>query len=315
SPQIRVTVVVPAGTEEMLTLNPSIDEIIPLAKHQALPSQLALLLRIRRGRPDVAVNMTEGDRGAFLAAVSGARWRIGIDPRGRGFLGKRHFFTHCIQPRDDGRHRAVMDMDVLQPLGIEAGDPEVELFTAPEDDARVASLLAEKGLNAGTPYIVAHPTSRWLFKCWRDEAVAQLVDRLEGKGWRTVLTCGPDGRERAKLSNILSLVRSKPLVFPGTLTLKTLGSLIKGASVFFGVDSAPMHMAAALKTPVVALFGPSDHRVWHPLTPQGRIIVKTPEFGCIPCKQDGCQGSKRSACLEAVSVDEVFHAIRDARGA
>lgn len=315
NPRIRVSVVVPAGTEEMLTLNPSVQEILPLQRHKSLRHQLEFLLRIRRSQPDVAVNMTEGDRGAFLAAASGAQWRIGIEPGGRGFFGKRHLFTHLIQPRYDGRHRALMDMDVLRPLGIEGSNPEVELFTSPEDDGIVASLLREQGLEASHPYIVIHPTSRWLFKCWRDEAVAELVDRLEEEGRKVVLTCGPDDKEQTRFSNILSSVRSKPLLFPGNLTLKRLASLIKGASLFFGVDSAPMHMAAALSIPVVALFGPSDHRVWHPLTPRGRIIVKTREFDCIPCKQDGCNGSKKSACLDAVSVDEVYHAVRDTLGA
>lgn len=315
NPMVRISVVVPAGTEEMLTLNPSVDEILPLKRHQSLRDQIQFVLMIRKVRPQVAVNMTEGDRGAFLALMSGAQWRIGIDPRGRGFFGKRHLFTHVIEPRYDGRHRAVMDMDVLRPLGLEGSNPEVNLFTSSEDDATVASLLRDQGLKTESPYIVIHPTSRWLFKCWRDESVAQLVDRLEAEGLRTILTCGPDEKERAKLSNIFSTIRSNPLVFQGNLTLKQLGSLIRGASVFFGVDSAPMHMAAALKTPVVALFGPSDHRVWHPLTPRGRIIVKTAEFGCIPCRRDGCQGSKRSACLDAVTVDEAYHAIRDTLGA
>lgn len=315
NPLIHISVVVPVGTEEMLSLNPSVDEVLPLQRNHSLRHQLAFLFRIRGSRPDVAVNMTEGDRGAFLAAVSGARWRIGIDPKKRGFLGKRHLFTHLVESPYNGRHRAVMDMDVLRPLGIESDWPEVELFTSPEDDGIVASLLREQGLKASHPYIVIHPTSRWLFKCWRDEAVAGLVDRMEGTGWKVVLTCGPDDKEQTRFSNILSCVRSKPLLFPGNLTLKRLASLIKGASLFFGVDSAPMHMAAALSIPVVALFGPSDHRVWHPLTPRGRIIVKTREFDCIPCKQDGCNGSKKSACLDAVSVDEVYHAVRDTLGA
>ncbi len=312
NPMVRISVVVPAGTEEMLTLNPSVDEILPLKKHQSLRNQIQFVLKIRRIHPELAANMTEGDRGAFLAAVSGARWRIGIDPRGRGFLGKRHLFTHLVEPRYDGRHRAVMDMDILRPLGIEGSNPEVDLFTSPEDDATVASLLREQGLKAESPYVVIHPTSRWLFKCWRDEAVAQLVDRLEAEGLGIILTCGPDEKERARLSTILSTIRSNPLVFPGNLTLKQLGSLIKGASVFFGVDSAPMHMAAALRTPVVALFGPSDHQVWRPLTPRGRIIVKTGEYECIPCRQDGCQGSKKSRCLQAISVEEVFEAVMTA---
>lgn len=308
-PQLQISVVVNAGTEAMLTLHPSLHEVIPLRKGGSLWEQVAFLYRIRRKGFQAAVNMTEGDRGAFLARVTGARYRVGIDPRGKGFPGKKHLFTHLVPQVYDGRHRAVMDMDVLQPFGLNDGTPHVELFTSPADDRCVWELLKERGIDRGTPYLVVHPTSRWLFKCWRDEAVARLIDRLEAQGVRTVVTCGPDNREKSKLTRILSTIRSSPLVFPGTLSLKQLASLIKGSALFFGMDSAPMHMAAALGTPVVALFGPSDRTVWHPLTAEGRVIVKEDSFPCIPCKKDGCGGSKRSRCLEAVTVDEVMEAI------
>ncbi|NLI31773.1 MAG: putative lipopolysaccharide heptosyltransferase III [Deltaproteobacteria bacterium] len=313
-PDLHITVVVNAGTEEMLTLHPCIDEVIPLRKGKNPLKQAAFLLKVRKGRYDVAVNMTEGDRGAFLARATGARYRIGIDPMGRGFWGKKHLFTHLITPHYAGRHRAVMDMDVLQPLGLRQIPPDVELFTSPEDDGYVQNLLKEKGFLPGTRYIVIHPTSRWLFKCWRDEAVSELIDRLEGEGLNTVVTCGPGANEELKLTRILTQVRSKPLVFRGTLSLKKLASLIKGSAVFFGMDSAPMHMAAALGVPVIVLFGPSDSRVWHPLTPKGRVIDAKERFDCIPCRRDGCGGSKRSRCLESIPVEEVYEAIMTAYG-
>jgi heptosyltransferase-3 len=308
-PDVRISVVVPAGTESMLTLHPSIDEVIPMRRNAGLWSDLRLIWGLRRRCFDLAVNMTEGDRGALLVFLSGARLRFGVDPMGRGFAGKRRLYTHLIPPVYDGRHRAVMDMDVLGPLGIDNETAEVELFISEEDQERMDRWLEGHGLGGDRSFVTAHPTSRWQFKCWRNEAVAQVVDRLQSMGVPVVLTCGPDPREVERLEAIVSLCRNRPLVLAGELSLKELGALVRRSALFFGVDTAPMHMAAALGKPVVALFGPSDSAVWGPLTPLRRVIERREEFPCLPCRQDGCGGSKRSRCLEAITVDEAMEAI------
>jgi heptosyltransferase-3 len=207
-----------------------------------------------------------------------------------------------------------MDMDMLSPLGIHTDTAEVELFISAEDQEKVDRWLEGHGLGGHRSFVVAHPTSRWQFKCWRDEAVAQVVDRLASNGVPVVLTCGPDRREVERLEGIVSLCRSQPLVLAGELSLKELGGLMRRSALFFGVDTAPMHMAAALGKPVVALFGPSDSAVWGPLTPLRRIIERREDFPCLPCRQDGCGGTKRSSCLEAITVEEAMEAIEQMLG-
>jgi len=308
-PGSSITAVVPAGTEDMLTLNPDIEDVIPLKKKAGLAGNLRLIKSLRDKHFDLAVNMTEGDRGAILAYLSGARFRVGVDPQGRGFLGKRRLFTHLVKPVYDGRHRAVMDMDLLAPLGIRPTEPRLALYTSKDDDEHVTGLLEKYGIYPDVRFAVVHPTSRWLFKCWRDEAVAGVIDYLEESGIRVVLTSGPDENERARIREISAAARSRPVDLAGGLSLKMLASLLKKASLFFGVDTAPMHMAAAVGTPVVALFGPSDHRVWAPLGDKVRIIVKDREFPCLPCNRDGCNGTKKSRCLEVITVEEAVAAI------
>lgn len=309
NPEVRISVLVPAGTEPMLTLHPCIDEVIPMRRGAGWWNDLQLIRGLRKRKFDLAVNMTEGDRGAILAFLSGAPFRFGVDPMNRGFMGKKHLYTHLIQPIYDGRHRAVMDMDVLKPLGIHTAAAEVELFVSPEDRQFVDHLLKEQGVADGEPFVVVHPTSRWLFKCWRDEAVARVVDHLESKGVRAILTSGPDPRETERLEYIAMLCRTRPLVLSGSLTLKQWAALMLRGTLFFGVDTAPMHMAAALGKPVVALFGPSDSLVWGPLTPFRRIIERRREFPCLPCLKDGCDGTKQSLCLEAIQPEEAIEAI------
>jgi heptosyltransferase-3 len=310
-PTAYLAVLVKEGTEEMLTLNPDIDELFVLKKNASLREEWRMVANLRSRHFDTAINLTEGDHGVLLAWLSGARNRIGLDPLGRGFIGKRLLLTHVAEyiPADT-RHKALQDMDLLAPLGVHiSGNPQLAFYYSPDHAESVAKLLAQEGLARDVPYIVIHPTSRWLFKCWRDEAVAELVDILEEQGSRVVMTAGPDARELARVEHILSLCKTSPILLAGKLGLKQLGALIAKARLFIGVDSAPMHMAAALGTPLVALFGPSDYRVWAPLSPKARIIVKTDMFPCIPCHRDGCNGSKRSECLEVIQVAEVVQAV------
>jgi heptosyltransferase III len=309
-PDLSISMVVAAGTEEMIALNPAVDEVIPLRKHQGIVHDLRFIHYLRKKKFDVAINMTEGDRGAILAFLSGARHRIGVaNKRRKGFLGKHLLFTHLIEANYNGRQRAAMDLDVLEPLGIPSTDPQIELFTSPEDDSFIQQVLQLEGITEPMPFAVVHPTSRWLFKCWRDEAVAGVIDYLQTNGLRVVLTSGPDAKEKEKLSSILSLATSKPVVLSGDLTLKQFAALLKQSTLFFGVDSAPMHMAAALDKPLVALFGPSDYRVWRPLGTKSRIVMREADFPCLPCRKDGCDGSKNSKCLEVITVEEVIDTI------
>lgn len=310
-PNVHLAVVVKEGTDEMLTLNPDVDELFVLKKGASLYDEWRMVTELRSRHFDLAINMTEGDHGVLLAWLSGASKRIGLDPLGRGFIGKRFLLTHmvCRSPSDT-RPKALQDMDLLAPLGVVGPEmPQLSFYYLPSHAEAVAQLLMQEGVPPGTPYVVIHPTSRWQFKCWRDEAVAELVDILEQRGYRVVMTAAPDEKELTRVERILGLCKTQPVVLAGKLGLKQLGALIAKARLFVGVDSAPMHMAAALGTPVVALFGPSDYRVWGPFSPKAHIVVKTDMFPCIPCQQDGCGGSKRSDCLEAIQVDEVVLAI------
>ena len=95
----------------------------------------------------------------------------------------------------------------------------------------------------------------------------------------------------------------------GALTLRELAALTARAKLFFGVDSAPMHIAAAMGTPVVALFGPSGEKEWGPWRVRHRVVAT--DYSCRPCGNDGCGGGKVSECLTRLPVERVHAAIDD----
>ncbi len=309
-PDAEITTVIPQGMEDMLSFNPCVSKVIPFKKGSGILEDLRLLKTLRRARFDVAINMTEGDRGAIMCIASGAGKRIGADPAGRGFPGKRRLFTDLVPQKWD-RRRALMDMEMIKPIGIEPGGQGLELHTSSENDGRVIDMLAGRGIRDDSRTAVVHPTSRWLFKCWNDKSVAGVIDHLHDRGFSVVLTSGPDRKEMDKARAVAGFAKNKPVDFSGLLTLGQLASLLKMSKLFFGVDSAPMHMAAAVGTPVVALFGPSDSRVWGPYTDKARVVMKKDEFPCIPCRKDGCGGSKKSDCIEAITLPEVIQAIEE----
>jgi heptosyltransferase-3 len=153
-----------------------------------------------------------------------------------------------------------------------------------------------------------HPTSRWLFKCWRDEAMAKVIDALEESGQaRAVLTSGRGEKELEKIESILKACRTRPVNLAGRVTLKQLAALSRRSRLFLGVDTAPMHIAAAVGTPVIALFGPSGEFNWGPWG-DGHVVIKK-DWECRPCGKDGCEGSKRSRCLEEISEEEVIKVV------
>jgi len=122
-----------------------------------------------------------------------------------------------------------------------------------------------------------------------------------------VLTGTEAAHEQELLVDILKESRVTPSNLAGRLTLKELGALINRARLFFGMDSAPMHLAAAVGTPAVALFGPSGVFNWGPWG-EGHLVIQK-DWECVPCGRDGCQGSKISRCLTEISPDEVLAAM------
>ena len=171
----------------------------------------------------------------------------------------------------------------------------------PDAERRIDQLVGAE------PFIHLHPASRWTFKCWPAEQNAQLIDRLAVDGHRVVITAAPD--EVAFVQRIVDQANAKTQNLAGQLTIKELGALTARAKLFIGVDSMPMHLAAAMGTPTLALFGPSGEIEWGPWNVERRVVTTT--HTCRPCGQDGCGGGKVSECLTFLPLDPVHAAARE----
>jgi len=315
APHAEVDALVYSETRDMLEGHPSIARIhtIDRAWKRAgafaqLRGEAALLSALRSRGYDLLVHLTGHWRGAWLSQLLGPRWSV-APPREGAFW--RWSFSHRYSlPKATPRHTVEANLDALRRLGIYPEEDEKRLVMVPGDAAvaRVAALLGEAGLGA-QPFIHLHPTSRWLFKAWTDDANAALVRALAAEGHRIVLTAAPDPRERAMLDRILAKAAAPVTDMGGKLTLRELAALTARARLFVGVDSAPMHIAAAMGTPVVALFGPSGEHEWGPWRVAHRVVHTG--HPCRPCGQDGCGGGKVSECLTRLPVEPVLAAARE----
>jgi heptosyltransferase-3 len=193
---------------------------------------------------------------------------------------------------------------------LQPGEAERKLSFTPGEAAEreVALMLVAHGLAPGG-FIHLHPSSRWQFKCWPAIRTAELIDKLQALGERVVVTAAPDPAELDLIAAVRSMATTPFADLSGKLSLKQLGALTRQAKIFVGVDSAPMHLASAMQTPVVALFGPSGEFNWGPWQVPHRVVASA-RFTCRPCGNDGCGGGKLSECLTTLPVSEVLQAVR-----
>ncbi|MEK6656830.1 MAG: putative lipopolysaccharide heptosyltransferase III [Nitrospirota bacterium] len=340
-PDANISALVNKGTEEMLCDNPLLDEIIVYNRNikglpisQKIKGEINFISGLRKMEFDLVVDLTSGDRPAILSFLSGARYRIGNNPKGKGFLGKRLAYTHLSNVEQKRRHTVEYNLDIVRGFGIDTKDKTVDFYFNTEDEQYIDNFLKKNKVSKKDILVHVHPTSRWLFKTWNDKSMAEIIDYLQiKKKTRVIITSSPEKKEFDKAKKILELCKSKPLQLIGKTTLKQLGALSKRADLFFGVDSAPMHIAAAVDTPVIALFGPSGAFHWGPWNNRfkgqgsrvqgqekpypkqngvqcmGKHTVIQKDWDCIPCGKDGCEGSKISDCLLDISVGEVIDII------
>ncbi|MHB8252751.1 MAG: putative lipopolysaccharide heptosyltransferase III [Acidiferrobacter sp.] len=315
-PQIEIDALIYQDSLDMLALNPDIHAIhvidrrnrsLPFA--QKLAAEWRLLRALKARQYDLVIHLTEHPRGALLARYLKPRYAVARRYPGRRGRWWRKSFTHLYDVPARQRHTVETHLDALRRLGFSIPPEErgLRLIAGAQACERVTERLRNEGL-ATLPFIVIHPTSRWLFKSWPVASMTALMLQLIEAGHRLIVTSGPDPEEKRMVADILAPMPPSTALrdWSGQLTLKELTALLQKARLFIGVDSAPMHMASAVGAPVVAIFGPSGDVEWAPWQTPARVLVSG--HHCRPCGFAGCGGGHISECLEAVTVDEVYAA-------
>ena len=315
-----IEVLVFEGTQGILAGNPDIDRIITVPQRGTGWRSLALALRLA-GRYHLAVSTQSGDRPTLFALLAGRRHAGPVDPGRKGAL-RRRMLWRSIELKP-GTHRLEDMMRLADVLGVARAGQLVCPGGVAASGADGTTSGAENGA-----YAVIHAAPMFRYKQWHAEGWRTVASWLAGRGLRVVATGGPDPRERAVLDDVFAPL---PAVVrrDGQLSWPQLANLIARARVFVGPDTSVTHLAAATGCPTVALFGPTDPRVWGPvptggLDPmwaaagtvqrRGNVWLVQHPLPCLPCQQEGCDRHLQSAsrCLDGLSPARVVAAAQAA---
>ncbi len=313
-PESTITALVNAGTEDVLLHHPDVDEILLVKRPRAgarsrgqyWADQFRLLRRLRERRFDLALDLTDGDRAAFLTWASGARLRVGFNREGR-FRGRA--YHRCVAPFTGRRHAVEADLEALRLLGLRVDPVTPSLGLPPEAETAAGELLARKGASRERDLVLLHPGARWWFKAWPAERFAALGDWIVEELGAQVLIAG-GGEDAQAAEAIRGLMRSPAISLAGETSVLQLAAVLKRCRLFVGNDAGPMHIAAAVGTPVVALFGPTDPAEWGPWG-EGHVVLYK-GLDCSECWRRSACWRGEANCLRQIPVEETMLAVRTA---
>lgn len=301
-PSSSIVMLVNEGTEAVLFNNPYLDDVLMVSREKHWKRQLDLIRILRSKKFDLAIDLTDGDRAAILGFLSRAAYRVGFnhENRWRGML-----YHRVVRADREKLHAVDYHLEAIRAIGCQAEHQGPRLYPSDQDRSVITQLLQKNGLFANEPLALFHPGARWWFKSWPLEKFVDLARRLhEVFGYCVVIVGGSQDIEAA--DSIVSDCGSWAKSLAGQITVLQLAALAQRAVLFVGNDAGPMHIAAAVGTPVVALFGPTDPRVWGPWGSEHQIIWK--QMDCTPCWRSDCRRGELN-CMRQITVDEAWDAV------
>lgn len=299
-PDLRVSVLVEPPWDELLEGNPAVHSVL------AMRGKVLAAWRVRHARFDAVVNLHGGPTSTFLTRWSGASLRA-------GFAHFRHpsAYTAHIPTAQEilGTSRPVHTAEHIASaffwLGVPPAEiPPAELFPSGPARERVRARLRSLGVEEDEGYAVIHPAAVYASKQWSALGFAEIGQYLESVfGLRAVYVCGNEAKERETFDQIERHWR-RSIVCAQGWPIREVVALTAGARVFVGNDSGPAHIAAAVRIPVLVIFGSSHAAVWKPWKAVDSAVVQN-YFDCNPCPGDRCYVYEEPRCILSISLEEV----------
>ncbi|MEJ2033388.1 MAG: lipopolysaccharide heptosyltransferase II [Deltaproteobacteria bacterium] len=302
-PEAKITILAKPWVADVFVASPHIDEVVLYQSkriHRGLQGLWRLANELRERRYDLAILLQNAFEAALIARLARIPARAGYRRDARSWL-----LTHpvTIDPGIRKIHQVFYYQDLLRQLGLSPGPDELHL-TLPRPVRRWAKEFAANlgrqlliGFNPGAAYGPA--------KCWPASKYAELAVRLHGSLGATILVFGTD-QDTGAAAEIKSQLPDHVVDLAGQTKLAEAMALIGVCDGFVTNDSGLMHVAAALQTPLVAIFGSTDAVATGPYSPQATVVQK--ELPCRPCLKPDCK--RDFACMEEIGVEEVFAVVQ-----
>lgn len=289
-PDAHITFLVGPRASDLLATEPNIDAVIVYdnrGEHAGWRGRLRLIKVLRQYKFDLVVNL----RDSLTARCIGAEhWGM---VRG-----------------ESNRHAVTRYLEVLQKRGVDTTGAHPHLQLTEGEQTAAHGFLAEAGWTSEQLLIGIHPGGNWVYKLWEAENYARIANAFVKKRNTSILLfAGPNERERqAQVANLMDV----PPILVQTENLRHLAALISVCDVYIGNDTGPMHIASAVDTPVVALFGSTNPIRSGPYGEKHRVVQSGIELGCNPChpgRNPGGCGAGSCAVIAGITVEQVLAAV------
>ena len=321
-PQAEIDVLVLKNTEGILLSNPDIHRVITIPARPGFWEHLRLIFRLFR-RYDLALTPLMGDRSTLYVWLAG-KTRIGMQDGSSKHHWKQRLLSNWAVYDHTETHTVLSNLLLDDLLGIQRCYEVVVRWNASDEKSVAAALQIDM---ASTKYAVLHMSPKFHYKMWHREGWIELAVWLEKNGIRSILTGSGDPDEMAYVEQIFLSMPPGTINMAGKLSLAESAVLISRANCYVGPDTALTHMAAALGSPTVALFGPSNPVKWGPW-PKGygedhnpyqmkgtqcvsNVVLLQGEGDCVPCMEEGCErhNASLSDCLQNLPAASVIVAL------
>jgi predicted lipopolysaccharide heptosyltransferase III len=284
---------------------PYVDRIITVARGSNT-SRARVARRLRANRYDVVYNLHGGSTATLLTRATGARHRVGYENYQYARLHNHLSPASSVLWGRDKTHSVEQQLALLGWTGVPVSDrPPTKLAVTEEAAAKVAARLRAGGLE-DTPFVAIHPAAAFATKQWAAENFGRVAEELARRGLAVVVVTA---RDQTGLVEDLKRNMAAPILSLADLSLPELTALLARARLFVGNDSGIAHIAAAVETPAVVVFGSSNIAHWRPWSAAGSAAeVVYEEMECQPCHGYYCEKFTEPECIKRVPVERVMAA-------
>ena len=307
-PDAFIAWVVEEKSKDVITGNPDLDEVIVFERKKiqrgfkslkgigpSLRDISAFLKRLRGHSFDIAIDFQTLFKSGLIAYFSGAKKRVGFDK----WRELNRLFTNT-RVASVSEHTVDKYLELAKAIGARPDPTPVKIEYSTEDASYIKGFIEKEGLSE-KKWVALNPGASWPSKLWGCDRYAAVCDKLADAGIPVVTIWGPG--EEGLVDGIMKKVKSKPSVAPKT-SIKQLACLLENAGLYVGGDTGPLHMAVAMGTQVVGIYGPSDPKRNGPYGGGHRVLQA--DIECASCWKRVCSSME---CMERVSVDDVAKAV------
>ena len=309
-PRAEIAVLANPWVLPLLENHPAVDRTIAIDKGggvlSACKELLLIISRLRNERFDLAVLFQNAFEAALLSCLGAVRYRVGYNTDGRGL-----FLTHTVI-RDKAillTHQVEYFLGLVDAMGWQVTEKEPVVYLNEEDTKAVSMMLSSEGICDNDMVVGLNPGAAYgPAKRWPPERFAVIGDWASQR-WSAKVVLFGSPSEAVIAEEVAKLMNAAPLNVCGKTTLGQAMALIKRCDFFVTNDSGLMHIAAALNTPLVAVFGPTDHFQTSPVSRKARMVRH--DFECSPCLKEVCPSDHR--CMLSIEAHEVWTEMEDLR--